>query len=245
MTYINKEIQRKLNIYSRNNQEYIKCLIRKIEFAINGRPEELVRQLFIYNLINETNLLQDAIAVKVEANNHDIEIYKQQKNNNFKPHQVPVVIVEVKREDVNLHNHYAQIKRYLIRACCNVGILYNYRNIILFYKKGDDFEINYLKTFKDIEELVLKQINTIDRNLIEFEQAQRGNFQSFIYLVTKYGKYTTNRIAFKLKNQQAEIKGYFFNVKDNKVYYDLCGQYNTKQQSFEQKDFDKLISITY
>ncbi len=61
MSYLNDEMRRRLNTHSRNNQEYIRCLIRKIEIPINGRPEELVRQMFLHYLIQESKSLTDKI----------------------------------------------------------------------------------------------------------------------------------------------------------------------------------------
>jgi hypothetical protein len=245
MVYLNAEMQRNLDIYPRNNQRYIRCLIRRIEIPINGRPEELVRQMFLHFLINESGLLNGRVYIKVEANNHDIEIYRKEKNYKFKPHQAPLIIVEVKREDASLQNHYNQIKRYLKNARCDIGILYNYHKIILFNKIADDFEDEHLRNFKEVEELILKESSIVDCNLLEFEKAQNGNIASFKYLVDKYGKYTTNTIVFKLKSQPSELKGYFFNVQGNKVYYDPCGQFANKQQFFDCQDFEKLVSITY
>lgn len=245
MVYLNAEMQRRLNIYLVNNQQYLRCLIRNLEIAIAGRPEELVRQLFIHYLIQESTLLQGKINIKVEANNHDIEIHKRELNPNFKPYQPPLIIVEVKREDVNLQNHYAQIKRYLTRACCNIGILYNSHEIILFNKKDNDFEINYLENFREVEQVILKETAIPDYNLLGFEKAQKGDFESFTYLFGKYGKYTTNTIVFKLRNQPLELKGYFFRMQENKVYYDPCGQFANRQQFFDRQDFEKLVSITY
>ncbi|WP_445638042.1 Type I restriction enzyme R protein N-terminal domain-containing protein [Nostoc sp. DSM 114161] len=246
MTYLNEEIEQKLDIYIKKyNQQYTKCLIRGIEIPINGRPEELVRQRFIYFLINESRLLSDKITIKVEANNHDIEIYKKQKNENFKPHQNPLMIVEVKREDVNLQNHYNQIQRYLTNSGCNIGILYNYHEIISFIKKDNQFQIYYLNNLTEIEELLLQSISSIDCDLLEFENAQNGNIENFIYLIKKYGEYTNHTIVFKLKNQLSAIDGYLFAIGDNKIYYKMCGQYSKKQQFFDYQEFEKLISIIY
>ncbi|MEH2006681.1 MAG: hypothetical protein V7K81_16215, partial [Nostoc sp.] len=96
-----------------------------------------------------------------------------------------------------------------------------------------------------IEDLILQKDNSVEHCLLEFEKAQNGNFESFAYLISKYGKYTTNKVVFKVKQQQSEIEGYFFNIQENKVYYDVCGKYSKKQQSFDYQDFEKLISIAY
>lgn len=245
MIDLQEEISTKLSRYSKGYQEYIKCLIRGIEIPINGRPEEMVRQIFIYFLIKESGLFPDIINIEVEANNHDIEIYKKHKNEDFKPHQSPLIIVEVKRGDVNLQNYYNQIQRYLKKSGSHFGILYNYYKIIAFTKKDNKFEINHLNNLKDIQPIILHNYNNIDDNLSFFEKAQNGNFDSFKYLVNKYGKYTTNKVVFKIKHQKAKIEGYLFNVQGNTVYYDICGKYYQKQESFDYQDFEKLISIIY
>jgi len=246
MTYLNEEIQQKLKIYiNKYNQQYIKCLIRGIEIPINGRPEELVRQIFIHFLIKESRFLSDKITIKVEANNHDIEIYKKHKNESFKPHQNPLMIVEVKREDVKLENYNNQIERYLTNSGCNIGILYNYHKIIALIKEHNQFPSYYPNNLTEIQELILQGNSSIDKDLLEFENAQDGNLESFIYLIQKYGKYTNHTISFKLKQQLLVINGYLFTIQDNKIYYKICGQYSKKQQIFDCQDFEKLISIIY
>ncbi len=245
MTDFQQEITTKLSRYQKDYQEYRKCLIRGIQIPINGRPEELVRQIFVHFLIKESKLFPDIINIAVEANNHDIEIYRKQENENFKPYQSPLIIVEVKREDVNLKNHYNQIQRYLKNSCCDIGILYNYHEIIAFTRKDNRFEANHLKSIRDIQTLILKSNNNAHDDLLEFEKAQNGTFDSFAYLISIYGKYTTNTVTFKLKQQKSEIAGYLFNIQGNKVYYDVCGKNSEKQPSFESQDFETLISIVY
>ncbi|BAY39008.1 hypothetical protein NIES2111_33580 [Nostoc sp. NIES-2111] len=246
MTSLNEEIQKNLDIYIKKyNQQYTKCLIREIEIPINGRPEEVVRQIFIHFLLKESTLLSDKIKIKVEANNHDIEIYKKQKNENFKPHQNPLIIVEVKREDVNLQNHYNQIERYLTNSNCNIGILYNFHEIITFIKKDHQFNIYSHESLRNIEELILQATSSIDDDLLAFDNAQNGSFESFMYLINKYGESTNNTIRFKLKHHLSVIEGYLFNINTDKIYYKICGQYARKRQSFDCQDFEKLISIIY
>ena len=62
MTDLRREIETKLNIYTKKyHEEYIKCLIRGIEIPIKVRPEELVRQLFLDFMIHESGLFPDLI----------------------------------------------------------------------------------------------------------------------------------------------------------------------------------------
>ncbi|MEH2373396.1 type I restriction enzyme HsdR N-terminal domain-containing protein [Nostoc sp.] len=245
MTSLSEEISRKLNIYNRNYTEYTKCLIRGREIFIDGRPEEKVRQLFIYFLVKESGLFPNEIDIKIESDNHDIELYKTVKNEYFKPYCPPIMIVEVKREEENLRNHEKQIQRYLKTSCSEIGILYNYHEIIAYTKKDAVFTSNNLNSLKDIPPLILQSSNKLEKDILEFEKAVNGNFDSFIYLVNKYGKYKLNRIVFRLKREQLPIVGSFFKFQDNNLYYNIYVQDIKKQQSCDLQDFEKLVSITY
>ncbi|RCJ25310.1 hypothetical protein A6S26_16100 [Nostoc sp. ATCC 43529] len=242
MTSLNEEISIKLNIYKRNYAEYTKCLIRGREIVIDGRPEEKVRQIFIYFLVNESGLFPNEIDIKVESNNHDIELYRTVKNKNFKPYQPPLMIVEVKREEEDLQNHENQIQRYLKKSCSEIGVLYNYHEIIAYTKKDKVFTNNYLNSIEDIPSLILQSSNILEKDILEFEKAVNGSFKSFIYLINKYGKYKLNTIIFRLKGEQLPISGTFFEFQDNKVNYFKNGK---NWQSFNYQDFERLISITY
>ncbi|MEH2180366.1 type I restriction enzyme HsdR N-terminal domain-containing protein [Nostoc sp.] len=245
MSSLSEEISRKLNIYKRNYAEYTKCLIRGSEIVLNGRPEEKVRQLFIYFLVNQSKLFPNEIDIRVESDYHDIELCKTVKNDYFKPYCPPLMIVEVKREEENLRNHEKQIERYLKKSCSEIGILYNYHEIIAYTKKDGVFTSNHLNSLEDIPPLILQSSNKLDENILEFEKAINGSFDSFIYLVNKYGKYKLNRIVFRLKHKQLPVVGSFFKFQDNKLYYNIYVQNVQKQQSCDFQDFKKLVSIIY
>jgi hypothetical protein len=245
MICLKEEVQKKLNIYTKNNnQSYTKCLIRGLEIPINGRPEELVRQIFVHFFITESALFPNKINIRIEVNNHDIEIHKKN-DSDFRPYKPPLIIVELKREDVNLKSHYNQIQRYLENARCNIGILYNFHEIVLFNRKDDLFEISKINSLSDVELIVLESENIIDKDILEFEKAQNGIFDSFSYLISKYGKRQINTVTFRLKRQQREIEGSFFRIQGNKVYHDIYGKNSKKQENFDIEDFERLISIVY
>ena len=82
---------------------------------------------------------------------------------------------------------------------CDIGILYNYHEIIAFSRKYNNWETYSLNSLEDIKELILPKLNSIDNGLSEFEEAKKGNLDSFLTLTKKYGKYTTHKIIFKLK----------------------------------------------
>ncbi|MEH2227803.1 type I restriction enzyme HsdR N-terminal domain-containing protein [Nostoc sp.] len=245
MTSLSEEISRKLNIYKIDYAEYTKCLIRRREIVLDGRPEEKIRQLFLYFLVNESGLFPNTIDIRVESDNHDIELYKTAENEYFKPYLPPLMIVEVKREEENLRNHEKQIERYLKQSCSEIGILYNYHQITAYIKKDGVFMINTLNNLEDITPLIFQSSNKLDKNLLEFEKAVNGSFDSFVYLVNKYGKYKLNRIVFRLKGEQLPIVGSFFKFQENKLYYNIYVQDVKKEQSCDFQDFEKLVSIIY
>ncbi|MBN3874824.1 MAG: type I restriction enzyme HsdR N-terminal domain-containing protein [Nostoc sp. NMS7] len=245
MTSLSEEISRKLNIYKIDYAEYTKCLIRRREIVLDGRPEEKIRQLFLYFLVNQSGLFPNKIDIRVESDNHDIELYKTAENEYFKPYLPPLMIVEVKREEENLRNHEKQIERYLKQSCSEIGILYNYHQIIAYIKKDGVFMSNTLNNLEDIPALILQSSNKLDKNILEFEKAVNGSFDSFVYLVNKYGKYKLNRIVFRLKGEQLPIVGSFFKFQENKLYYNIYVQDVQKQQSCDLQDFEKLVSIIY
>ncbi|MFN6500393.1 MAG: type I restriction enzyme HsdR N-terminal domain-containing protein [Nostoc sp. DedQUE01] len=242
MNSLNEEISLKLNIYKKNYTEYTKCLVRGREIVIDGRPEEKIRQLFIYFLVNGSGLFPNEIDIKVESNNHDIELYKTVKNKDFKPYQPPLMIVEVKREEEDLQNHEGQIERYLKKSCSEIGILYNYHEIIVYMKKDTVFTSKYLNSLKDIPPLILQSFNKLEKDILEFEKAVNGSFNSFIYLINKYGEYKLNTIIFRVKSEQLPISGTFFESQDYQVNYLNNGK---KRQSLNFQDFEKLVSIIY
>ncbi|PHM09449.1 type I restriction enzyme HsdR N-terminal domain-containing protein [Nostoc sp. 'Peltigera malacea cyanobiont' DB3992] len=242
MNSLSEEISITLNIYTRSYIEYTKCLIRGREIVLDRRPEEKVRQLFIYFLVNKSGLFPNEIDIKVESNNHDIELYKTIKNKCFKPYRPPLMIVEVKREEEDLHNHEEQIERYLKKSGSEIGILYNYHEIIAYTKKDAVFTSNYLNSLKDIPPLILQNSNKLEKDILEFEKAVNGSFDSFIYLIKKYGEYKLNTIIFRLKSEQLPVLGAFFESQDHQVNYLRNGK---MRQSFNSQDFEKLVSIIY
>lgn len=245
MTHLCEKLFKKLNIYQKNYSKYTKCLVRGHEIKIDICGEEIVRQGLLYFLIKESGLFPNLIDIKVEYNYHDIAVYKNIKNQYFMPLQPPVMIVEVKRKSENLLNHESQILRYLNESCSEMGILFNCNEIIAYIKEKTDFTRNDLKCLTNIPPLIVQGCNKLENDVSEFEKAQNGSFDSFIYLSSKYGKYALHKISFKLKNNQVPIEGCFFRFNDNKVYYDIYGKYSRQQIFFEYQDFERLVSIIY
>ncbi|MEH2045103.1 MAG: hypothetical protein V7L12_17810, partial [Nostoc sp.] len=114
--------------------------------------------------------------------------------------------------------------------------------VTIYTKKDTVFTSNYLNSLKDIPPLFLQSSNKLEKDILEFEKAVNGSFNSFIYLIKKYGEYKLNTITFRLKHEQLPISATFFESQDHQVNYLKNGK---KRQSLNSQDFEKLVSIIY
>lgn len=242
-----KEILKNLNIYEKNYTQYTRCLYREIEILISNKPEEKIRQIFLYFLIKRSGLYPAQIDLKVEYNNLDIAIYKNFESDNFRLLQSPIGIIEVKREEECLLNHENQLLKYLDEQRSSMGILFNARDIILLKKTNNDrFQKKYLKSMEDVPVILSETLNKSNVDYLEFKRASEGNIKSFVYLIKKYGKYTLHKFTFMLKTSSKLITGCCFSINQDFISYDLYAKYSRKQRfSFRSYDFDKLISVIY
>ena len=237
---------KRLEIYEKTYSQYTKCLIREKEIILTGRPEEKVRQALLYFLVQQSGLFPNIVNVQVEYNDLDIAIYKAIENHDFQPFQPPLMIIEVKREEENLLNHENQIRRYLKESCSKMGLLFNCNQIIAYQKEDSGFTRKYLDCITDIPPLIWQSCNQQKSDISKFEKAKKGSWDSFIYLIDKYGKRSTNKILFKLESMPEPLVGCFFSYSENNVYYDVYGIYSRKQKLFfKERDFERLVSIIY
>ena len=243
-----QEILKNLNIYERKYTQYTRCLCRNIEILISNRPEEKIRQIFLYFLINRTDLFPELINLKVEYNNLDIAIYRIFKLESFRPLQSPILIIEIKREEEYLSNHENQLLRYLEEQRSSMGILFNARDIILLEKtnRENHFSKKYLKSIENIPTIISGSLDNENLDCSEFEKARNGNIESFIHLIKKYGKYALHKFTFRLKTSSELITGCCFSYDMNSISCNLYTKYDqNKRFSFKYDGFDKLISIIY
>ena len=247
MEQLCEEIFKKLNIYEKNSAKYTKCLGRSVEILISSKPEEKVRQVLLYFLINESGLFPNQIHLKVEYNNLDVAIYRNEVDNDFKPCQPPMVIVEVKREEENVLNHANQLWQYLKENRVKIGILFNGNETIVYKKNHQgDFVNNRLISVKEISKLISQVASQIEDDYSDFIRAKNGDIESFIYLIGKYGKHTLHKITFTLNSLCPSIIGCCFSYDEHYIYYDLYAKYSqNKRLYFKRCDFRKLISIVY
>ena len=243
-----KEILNNLNIYEKKHTQYTRCLCRNIELLISNKPEEKIRQIFLYFLIKRSGLFPEQINLKVEYNNLDIAIYKNFVSESFRPWQAPIAIVEVKREKEYLPNHENQLLKYLDEQLSSMGILFNARDIILLKKsKNEDHLLKkHLKSIEDVPVILSETLIKKNVDYSEFKKAKYGNIKSFISLIKKYGKYTLHKFTFMLKTSSKPITGCCFSINQDFIYYDLYAKYSRKKRfSFRSYDFEQLISVIY
>ena len=243
-----QQILEKLNIYERNYTLYTKCLHREIEIIISNKPEEKIRQIFLYFLIHQSGLFPSLINLRVEYNNLDIAIYKNFELEDFRLFQPPTAIIEVKREEENLLDHVNQLTRYLEEQRSYIGVLFNGSNLILFKRSSEEsiFHRSYLTSMQDLSIILQEALNNLDNDLLKFQEAKNGDINSFVYLITKYGKYTQHKISFLINDSCEVILGCCFSCDQDYIYYDFYGKYSRKKRfSFKYHSFDRLISIIY
>jgi hypothetical protein len=241
-----------LKFYERDYTIYTKCLVRKREIKISGHPEEKVRQCFLYFLINELLDLLNTQKIKicVEENNFDISISQIFENDDFQPNVSPLIIIEIKKQNVDINSYKQQLIGYMKQYKCNVGLISNAEDAVLLEKNniGNISECILVENKILIAKIKIIQAQLIanDCNIQHFQNARNGDIQSFIFLIKKYGRYTTHKIKFKIFEE--EIAGYCFKVdeKRNKISYNRCGGgYTKKQNIFEYNEYNKLLSIKY
>jgi hypothetical protein len=243
------ETRDKLHLYEQDYLQYTRCLCRGIELQLSARPEEIVRQVLLYFLIQESDLVPNLIELKVEHNNLDVAIFTRVMDSDFQPFRPPLVIVEVKREEEDLSNHEDQLLGYMKENRGRTGVLFN-GNAILIYEKCDEerprpIHLGSLWELRDrLQQLADPLTNQNEQDSQVFQMAKGGDAASFVRLVEKYGKYSTHVIVFTLKGSPDPIPGCFFQVKEQVVYYDVYAKFRRKRSSFSLPEFDKLLSLT-
>jgi hypothetical protein len=240
------EILGKLCIYERDYLRYTKCLSRGIEVQLSARPEELVRQVLLYFLLKESGLYPTTVDVRTEHNNLDVALYKPYVEEQLHPHQSPLAIIEVKREEAILADHEDQLEGYLKERRTTHGVLFNANAIVHCEKKPDGGLCKLsLQSLTELGDLLRSLVLQTDLDLSTFHRAREGDVGGFVYLVEKYGKYAVHRITFSLKNRPEPITGCFFSVDGQRIQYDVYGKYTKKKFAFDRGEFDRLHSVIY
>lgn len=221
-----------------SGEKYIKCFVRNKEVRLT--PEEEVRQSFLVYIFEYLKINTDMFYIKVEHLSLDVAVYSNYKSEYFHPHQYPILIIEIKRECINIIDFEHQLLNYLKTNICNCGII---TNGIDAYKYASDnnFErelinINYLNN-------ILEKYYTYNDDYKEFEQASKGNKESFIYLVNKYGK--NNLFKLQYTGCGCPINVFYLKYYNDYVFFDYHGVKPKKNQhKIHINEFIRLYSLT-
>ncbi|QKF91589.1 N-6 DNA methylase [Campylobacter sp. CCUG 57310] len=127
-------------------------------------PEEIIRQLWVYKLINEYNYSKEHIKLEVPVSfggdintkHADMVIYSDKSNQN------PKIVVETKSP--KRRDGIDQLKSYLNALGAEIGIWSNgSETIILYRKKGQDYEtLSRIPKLNQTIEDLRKEVFTID-----------------------------------------------------------------------------------
>jgi len=153
---------------------YLKCLKRNKDLLIwdeekqTGKPEEIVRQLWLYKLTKVYNYPLERIQVEqsvnfgreVQEKAADIIVYKEDK-------ETPHIVIEVKNPEAK--DGLEQVKSYLNAQGAPIGVLSNgVIKIILYRKYPDQFE----NTLRDIPR-VDQTIKDVFESKLTLDQLER------------------------------------------------------------------------
>lgn len=148
-----KKLSETLDIFEKEKGKYyLKCIKRNIDLIVwneekqTGKPEEIIRQLWLHKLVKHYNYSLNSIAVEKEVTfgreihekAADIVVYLGDK-------ETPRIIVEVKNPEAK--DGLEQVKGYLNAQGAPIGVLTNgMMKVILYRRYPDQFE----NTLRDI-----------------------------------------------------------------------------------------------
>ena len=149
-------IENRITIKTIKNADvfYINCIIRKKEIKLT--PEEVIRQLFLYKLINHYGYPAEKIAVEVpiyfgrEIKRTDIVIWDKDRPT------IPYIIVELKKP--KLMDGKEQLKSYCNATGAPIGVWTN-GNQISYYNRKDP---NYFEDITDIPKSTQKLADIVN-----------------------------------------------------------------------------------
>ena len=158
---------------------YIKCLVRGKEIAL--KPEEAVRQLYLYKLINEYNYPTSRIEVELpihfgrEIKRADIAIMDKDRP------MVPYIIVELKKP--KLTDGKEQLKSYCNATGAPIGVWTNGEQISYYNRKDPNyFEpiTNIPKVSEKLSDIINEKFTYEDLKKIDRISQQKRSLRSLI-----------------------------------------------------------------
>ena len=229
---------RKIEIeeYSVEGTIYTNCLVRNKEVILF--PEEKIRQAFLLYLFSSISSYRKDFIIKCEYKTLDIAIYRKNGNEQFQPFNSPILIVELKRKSAYLINHENQLLNYLDIHFCDTGILCNCKDMYICSKENN---FKRRKTnILAVTQLLRNKESALDLKL--FESATKGDLDSFLELIQKYGR--SNKFRFVCSGFNTPIEAFMLSLSSNYIIFDFCGlRSRNKQPRTDKRNFIRLISI--
>lgn len=217
-----------------------KCLIRGRNIVLT--PEEEVRQAYLHYLLNHSKIDQSLFRIRVEFQSLDIAIYPKYQYSMFSPYTNPSLIVEVKRDGVDLQRHKSQLFRYLDRHSCPKGVLFNCASVHLYTKEGKSYRNESIK-IEQLDEIIHADMVLNQSEIEDFKKAEVGDIDCFIRLVEKYGN--ASRVSFECRTYGIVTSAFWFQVANDHILFDIQGvRAKKKRPRFHVKDFIRLINIS-
>lgn len=249
LQYKNYSFVAKLKKLQEGNMTKLLCLVREV--SVRSTPEEMVRQSLLYFLVNNCQeLMMEKIVIDVERGDIDIACQIIPFRDDFSPVLPPILIIETKKRDIAQLDTIVnenQLKFYLERKDCIIGILFNCTSMYCYRKEGDTYIKNELTNLSELEYIISTEWETfydVLSNHYEWViKAQVGDFVSFRKLVELYGRRSTITFVYERNNIKISTSGFLFDFQDDIVLFKMRGTFTKKKLSFSKDNFCYLISI--
>jgi type I restriction enzyme M protein len=172
-----KQLEEKL--FWKDSNPYVTCLIRNKEILL--KPEEIVRQLYITNLIEDFKYpksrikLEHSIYFGREKKSADIVIFDKARPT------VEYIIIEVKKPNEKIGKE--QLKSYCNATGCPIGIWTNGSQISKYHRKDPNYfeEITGIPNSQQSLADVLKERYTIKELIIKDKIPNEGDHLNKLY----------------------------------------------------------------
>lgn len=165
-----------LNIFEKDGKYFLKCFSRDKDIQVfnsennSGNPEEIIRQLWLYKLLNYFKYPKNRIEVEedvqfgreIHAKKVDIVVYNKKKD-------TPYIVIETKKpkEEEGLN----QLKSYLAAEGAVIGVWSNGNTKVVLYRPWPkDYEtLREIPKVDQTVEDVIKEKVTLDKLKVDYD----------------------------------------------------------------------------
>lgn len=237
-------------------QKFVRCLVR--EKLVCLTPEEHVRQALVWFFTEGSSraaVLSQHIRICVEERSLDVAgfVAGEAIEERFAPY-VPAVIIEVKRREAELTDHFWQLQDYMLRERCRAGLLFNGRQAVWVRLDGDfaepDWVFEPLTDLNQAEqriEFAAREASAFTADCRRsFGAARGGDFNSFLRLVRLFGGDTglTFALSVRFKGSLGSVGAFNLDVDaGDRVGYRIRGVSTRHRQKLARADFHALLSV--